>query len=261
MLIGLLIMALWLNDPGASYNQVYSSAPAYLGGGDAARWQRLRVLKMLYRGNHRGYFLDEQRTQFNYPYEEIEGRLVKRYLTYNLCKLISHTTADLMFGAKVKLDAPTAEQTARLDDLSRDSLLHARFHEAVVQMSWAGGAFLEPSLWNGEPYIEVLPAEEVFPQGRPTPDGQFATYVRYATDQAMIGGRQVTLLLKTTYAKGSIATRASPARRSRHGGGGVGSGGVAGIRRRPTSRRPRRRRASIDRASSTSRTRSATARA
>jgi hypothetical protein len=133
MLIGLLIMALWLNDPGASYNQVYSSAPAYLGGGDAARWQRLRVLKMLYRGNHRGYFLDEQRTQFNYPYEEIEGRLVKRYLTYNLCKLISHTTADLMFGAKVKLDAPTAEQTARLDDLSRDSLLHARFHEAACR--------------------------------------------------------------------------------------------------------------------------------
>jgi hypothetical protein len=204
MILGLLLMSLWLNDSAASYNRPHGGAPAYLSGADVRRWEQLRVLKMLYRGNHRGYFLTEGRTQFNYPEEEIEGRLVKRYLTYNLCKLISHTTADLMFGAKVELDAPTPQQTAKLDELARNSLLHARFHSAVVQMSWSGGGFVEATTWNGNPFVEVLPPDEMYPQGRPMPDGQYRSYVRYATDTVFRDNKLQTLLLKTAYLAGEI---------------------------------------------------------
>jgi hypothetical protein len=204
-MLGLLIMSmLWMNDPGSDYNRASNAAPAYLARAEAMRWERLRVLKMLYRGNHRQYFLVEGRTQFNYPVEVIGGWRLQRYITFNLCKLISHTTADLMLGVRPKIDASTPEQTARLDDLAKRSQLHSRLHEAVVQMSWAGGAFLEPTLWNGEPYIEVIPADEIYPQGRVQPDGQFGSYVRYATDTITIAGKDTPILLKTIYRPGVV---------------------------------------------------------
>lgn len=204
MLAGLLIMSLWMNDAGASFNRMSGSAPAYLSRGESVRWERLRMLKLLYCGDHRRYFLDEGRTQFNFPPEEIEGRLVQRYITYNLCRQICHTTADLMFGAEVKLDATTPQQKARLDRLESSSLLHARLHEAAVQMSWAGGAFLEATVWRGEPYIEVLPAADVYPQGRRGADGQYLAYTRYASDTITEGDRQVPVLLRTTYLPGVV---------------------------------------------------------
>lgn len=204
-MIGLLMAMLWLNDSGAGYNQLSTAAPAYLPAADRCRWERLRAARMLYRGQHRQWFLEEGRTQFNFPFEEIEGRRIQRYITLNACRLMSNTTADLMFGARPKIDAPSGAQRDRVDELVRRSILHARLHEAAVQMSWAGGAFLEVIVWNGQVWIETARANEIYPQGPLMPDGQYASYVRYATTE--VPGPGVTtqkLLLTTIYERGSI---------------------------------------------------------
>jgi hypothetical protein len=206
-MLGLILMAmLWQNDVGLTYNQVRAGAPAYLSGADAVRWQRVRACRMLFRGQHRQYFLHEGHTQNNFPIELIENVPRKRYVTFNLCKLISNTTADLMFGVPPRITAPTPQQQSRLDDLTRSSLLNARFHEAAVQQSWAGGAFLEPTIWNGQAWIEVAPAEEMFPQGRLRPDGQFSSYARYTEDviPGADGKEPLRVVLKTTYTRGLI---------------------------------------------------------
>ncbi len=94
--------------PRGSMTTKTANPPAYLtSAADRERWERLRCNRMLYEGEHRCYFLDEGRTQFNYPEEMIQGLRIRRYITVNLCQLMSNTTADLMFGAKAKLDAPT----------------------------------------------------------------------------------------------------------------------------------------------------------
>ena len=209
MIEALFIIMLWLNDTSSTYNRPSGAAPAYLSSPDRVRWERLRQARMLFKGQHRQYFLLEGRSQYDYPEEDVNGQIINRYVTLNLCKLVSNTTADLLFGAKAKLDAPTPRQTDHLDGLSRRSLIHARLHEAAVQTSWAGGAYLESTLYKGEPHIEVVPCNEVYPQGRPMPDGQYARYVRYAADSVGEGESAVHLLLVTTYEPGVITRRLS----------------------------------------------------
>jgi hypothetical protein len=163
---------------------------------------------MLFEGNHKRYFLDEGRTSFNFPEAEVDGRRIRPYATFNLLKLVSVKTADLLFGAKPKIEAPTPAQKDAIDELSRRSLLPSRLHAAAVQFSWAGGAFLESTLWrDGLPYVELVQADEMFPQGKLQPDGQYDSYVRYATDQIpgpTADAKPTTLLLKTIYAPGVI---------------------------------------------------------
>lgn len=207
-MLGLLIMTtVWLNEPSAQYHKTSGLAPSYLSPAEQARWEVLRSCDLLYRDCHRLYFLEEQRSQNDYPQEEINGERRQRFITFNLCKLTSHTTADLMFGAKAEFDAPTTVQFDRIADLAKRSLIHPRLWQAGVDMSWSGGAFLEASLWRGETYIEVNPPQEIYPQGKPNPDGQYERYIRYATDSVMSpDGKTVKerLLLKTIFDRGVI---------------------------------------------------------
>lgn len=195
---------IWQNDAAESYNKTSDAVPAYLPADDRCRWERLRAARMLYRGHHRQYFLVENHTQFRYPIEEVNGKYCQRFVTLPLCKLVSNTTADLMFGSRPKIDAPTPGQSKRVEELARRSMLHARLHEAAVQMSWAGGAFLECVVWREQVWIVTVNAQEVFPQGPLMPDGQYGRYVLYATESVGAGDMQTTLLLKTIYEPGVI---------------------------------------------------------
>lgn len=196
-------MTIWHNEQ-AEYNALSASAPAYLSRAEQCAWRRLQICRMLFEGKHRCFFLDNANTQFDFPEARVNNRKVKRYFTFNLLRLISLKTADLLFGAKPKIDAPTPQQTDHLDTLARRSVMHARFHAAAVAASWAGGAYLEATRWRGESYIECIPPDEIYPQGNLMPDGQFDRYVRYATDTAKLGGAAVKLLLIKTYAAGVI---------------------------------------------------------
>src|SRR5215217_1324388 len=77
-----------------------------------ARLERIRQARMLYDGRHREYFLDEGRTQFDFPRVRAGSRIVQLYLTYNVLGLISLKGADLLFGQAPMLRASGAAQQA-----------------------------------------------------------------------------------------------------------------------------------------------------
>lgn len=199
--------ALWRNEAHAGYGRRGGEAPAYLPQEHKDRWHRLRHTKMLFEGKHRCYYLDELRTQFDYPEQEVNGQTIRPYHTFNLLKLVSVKTADLLFGAKVKLNAPSDLQTDAVDNLARRSMLHSRLHGAVVAASWSGGAFLDSMIWRDEPYIANAAAEEIYPIGSAMPDGQYERYVRYATAEIGSGDQKITLLLESEYQPGRIIRR------------------------------------------------------
>jgi hypothetical protein len=207
-MIWLLLMAsIWNNEPNASYSVSVYRAPQFLTAPQQLRWERLRQCRLLFEGHHRLYYLDEYRTQFDYPPSLIQGREAKLYLTFNLMRLISLKTADLLFGAKAKIDAPTPTQTDRLDELARRSLIHSRFHTAAVQASWAGGAFLESMLRKGEGYVNTIAPDDMYPVGVIGPNGQYDRYVRFATANIGTVEKPVVLLLETTFDPGVITRK------------------------------------------------------
>jgi hypothetical protein len=75
-----------LSAPGAGGT---SGAPGFLTPDERSRLDRIRQARMLLDGRHREYFLDEGRTQFDFPQVRAGGRLVPLYLTYNVLGLIS----------------------------------------------------------------------------------------------------------------------------------------------------------------------------
>src|SRR3954466_14074069 len=103
-------MAIWTLQPAGEYSNAGLTAPAFLSRDEAARWTRLQICRALFEGRHRQFFLDNGNTQFNYPEERVNGRILKRYSAFNLLRLVSVKTADLLFGAKAKLDAPGEQQ-------------------------------------------------------------------------------------------------------------------------------------------------------
>src|SRR5689334_23062939 len=82
------IPAIWVHTS-ALPSPTDTGAPAFLSPEDRARLERIRAGRMLLDGRHREYFLDEGRTQFDFPQVRVGGRLLPLYLTYNLLGLIS----------------------------------------------------------------------------------------------------------------------------------------------------------------------------
>src|SRR2546428_13531001 len=85
---------------------------SFLTGEQQARLERIRQSRLLFDGKHREYFLDEGRTQFDFPRVRAGGRVVQLYLTYNVLGLISLKGADLLFGQSPMLPAEAAGQQA-----------------------------------------------------------------------------------------------------------------------------------------------------
>lgn len=199
-------MQLWRNETHEHYN-ARRGEPGFLRPEHKARWERLRQARMLFEGKHRRYYLEEGRTQFDYPEADINGKVFKPYHTYNLLRLVSVKTADLLFGAKVRLTAPGQRQTAELDALVRRSMLHSRLHSAVVAASWSGGSFLEAIIWQDEPYIVAPSPDEVYPLGPVLPNGQYERYLRYATANVGTKEQPLMLVLESEYQPGRIIRR------------------------------------------------------
>lgn len=197
-------MSLWLNEPDDAYHATTGSAPAYMDADQSRRWHRLKACRMLYEGKHCQYFLREGRTQYPFRPVKAQDRIVLLYVTQNLCKLVSNTTADILLGAKPRMEAPTKEQNDRLNDLARKSLVHPRLRQAAIQASWAGGAFLASVVWNERPYLMTIAPDEMYPVGSLNPDGQYEAYVRFATANIGTGDNPIYVLLETTYEPGVI---------------------------------------------------------
>jgi hypothetical protein len=184
-----------------------AGAPAFLSPDERARLDRIRQARMLLDSRHREYFLDEGRTQFDFPQVRAGGRLVPLYLTYNVLGLISLKGTDLLFGDAPLIRAASAAQQAALDALAERCSLHRLLYACALDASAEGECFLEACAHRGEVYLRQVPADEIFPVGSVQPDGQYAAYVRRRVRNVGTDDAPVILLLEVTYLPGRIERR------------------------------------------------------
>jgi hypothetical protein len=202
------IPAIWVHTSNDSFNLPrWNDSLAFLTPEQQARLERIRQARMLYDGRHREYFLDEGRTQFDFPRVRAGGQIVQLYLTYNVLGLIALKAADLLFGRPPMLRAEDDRQQAALDDLVQRSSLHALFYGCAVDAGYEGECFLEACTKNGRSYLRQIPADEIFPLGERGPDGQFDAYARYRVRNAGSDDQPIYLLLEILYLPGRIERR------------------------------------------------------
>jgi hypothetical protein len=218
---------------GGEYNRAAPSKLAFLTRSQQCRFERLRQAGMIFRGQHREYFLDESRTQFDFPEVRVQGVVTRMYAMWNVLGLISNKGADLLFGEKPSIRVDDEPIQAAIDGIAERSALHMQLHGGAVDASWAGETYLEivregaqPGVSAGLAYIRHVPASEIYPLGERRGNGQYAEYVRYAQAGATltIAGvpSDVKLLLETHYTAGRITRKcfklkATPAGSDRDG--------------------------------------------
>src|SRR5687768_7831385 len=172
-----------------------------------ARVERIRQARLLFDGRHREYFLDEGRTQFDFPKVRAGSRVVQLYLTYNVLGLVSLKSADLLFGHRPILSVADAAQQDALDKLAERSNLHALLYACATDASYEAECFLEAVVRGGRTYVVQVPSDEIFPEGDRNPDGQYERYVRYRVKNAGAEREPVWLLLEVLYLPGRIERR------------------------------------------------------
>ena len=200
--------AVWVHTTHGAFNLPrLSDALDFLTPDQQARLERIRQARMLYDGRHREYFLDEGRTQFDFPRVRAGNSVVQMYLTCNVLGLISLKGADLLFGREPMLRAAGDAQQAALSALDQRSALHPLFYGCAVDAGYEGECFLEACAMSGRAYLRQIPADEIFPLGDRAPDGQYTHYARYRVKNAGGGEEPVYLLLEILYAPGRIERR------------------------------------------------------
>ncbi|MDB5297939.1 MAG: hypothetical protein JWO31_3922, partial [Phycisphaerales bacterium] len=202
------IPAVWVYTAGPAFNAPRAGGyGAFLDADQQARLERLRQARLLFDGRHREYFLDESRTQFDFPRVRAGDRVVQMYLTCNVLGLIALKGADLLFGQEPLLAADSLAQQHALSRLIERSSLHSLLYGCAVDAAYEGECFLEACVRDGEVYLCQAPADEVFPLGEVGPDGQFDAYARYRVRNAGTGEAPVHLLLELLYLPGRIERR------------------------------------------------------
>lgn len=202
------IPAIWVYSSDAQLNAPRPGGYlAFLTPTQQARLERVRQARLLFDGRHREYFLDEGRSQFDFPRVRAGNRLVQMYLTYNVLGLISLKGADLLFGQEPLLRADDPAQQDALSRLAERSSLHRLFYGCAVDASYEGECFLEACAKDGEVFLRQVPADEIFPLGAIGADGQFDRYVRYNIRNIGTESSPLALLLETLYQPGRIERR------------------------------------------------------
>ena len=205
------IPAVWVYTTGELFNSPRPGGyGAFLTDAQQARLERIRQARLLFDGRHREYFLDEGRTQFDFPRVRAGQRVIQMYLAYNVLGLISIKGADLLFGQEPILRADASHDDAQQEALSRlveRSGLHSLFYSCALDASYEAECFLETCLHGGEVYLRQVPADEIFPDGPLLPDGQFGRYVRYRVANVGTEAAPVYLLLEVAYLPGRIERR------------------------------------------------------
>jgi hypothetical protein len=195
----------WNSTAEVAYNTLRAGRyAAFLSDAQAARLERIRQARMLFDGQHREYYLDEKRSQFNFGESLVQGELVKVYTSFNVLGLTSRKFADLLFGEAPVFQCDDAIQKAFLDDLVKRCSLASLLHGMASDCSYEGEAFVESILWNGRVWLRQVGADEILPEGEIQPDGQYAAYTRYALDNAGTAERPIWLLLSVRYTAGAI---------------------------------------------------------
>lgn len=177
----------------------------YLSDDQNCRAERMRIARMLWKGQHRCAFLEEGRSQFHFPPSKVNGQTRIPYITLNVLRLVTTTVTDLLLGEEPLLRVEEETGQKLIDDLAQRCDLHRVFYDAAKEASWSAEATVEISRYDGEVYVSNIAPGELYPVGTPNADGQYSAYKRFATAPSADGKKN--LLLETTYLAGSI-TRA-----------------------------------------------------
>lgn len=175
------------------------------------RLLRLAGLRQLFEGEHRAYYLDGGRTEFDFPEMRVGSgdRLVRPYKAYNLLRLMTQALTDLMVGEPPSISAVEPYDDVLQAALSR-SLMPTTLFAAADECGWAGETYLEVTRDTGETFVQHVSAMELYPVGARRPNGQYPAYRRYATAIVAVSETsksERTLLLETTYVAGAIERR------------------------------------------------------
>src|SRR4051812_1778208 len=202
------VPGIWIYTTGVDFNAPRPDGyGAFLSDRQQARLERIRQSRLLFDGRHREYFLDEQRTQFDFPRVRAGERTVQMYLTCNVLGLISLKGADLLFGQEPVLTADNPAQQEAVSRLIERSGFHALLYAAAVDASYDAECFIESIVQDGEVYLRQAPADEMFPLGEVGPDGQHAGYARYRVANTGTEESPIHLLLEVLYLPGRIERR------------------------------------------------------
>ena len=169
-----------------------------------ARLERIRQGRMLFDGKHRDYFINEHRTQFDFPRTRVGTTEKQMYLPNNLLKLISYKGTDLLFGAEPLLRVDDEAQQQSLADLVERSNLHQLFYNCAVDATYEAESLIEACIHGGAVYLRAVAADEIFPVGTLQPDGQYLQYDQYRIANIGVPTAAIYLVLTISYVAGSI---------------------------------------------------------
>lgn len=195
---------IWLNADDQIYARPYHLGPAYLDRRQQAKFERVRQARLLYRGKHRTFFLFERRTQQPFKEISVNGRRMMPYFNFNLLRLISRKTSDLLFGEETEIKVADEIQQGKLNDLVERTALPEMLKDAAIVASWGGEVSIEACVHQGEVYLQPIPPDEIFPVGGMGPDRQYATYDRFQPRNVGTYDKPDWVLLITHYRVGTI---------------------------------------------------------
>lgn len=196
---------IWSLSAGQQWNAVGAVVyPPFLSKCQAARLERIRQAGLLFDGNHRQYYLDESRSQFNWPEMDVNGRIIRPFITYNIFGLISEMSGELLFIEAPQIRAEDGRQQDALNALVERCNLHDLLITAATDASYEAECFLESVQFAGEVYLRQVPAAEIHPVGPIGPDGQPAGFVRYRVANVGTEKEPIWRLLETTHTPGKI---------------------------------------------------------
>lgn len=203
-----LIPAIWVYSVGESWNAARPKPyAAWLSDDEKARIERIRQARLLFDGQHRAYYLEEQRTQFDYPEARVLDRVTRPYLTYNVLGLIATKAADLLFGEAPMLTTAQGydAQEAALQELADRVMLQPLLHQLAQDCNYEAECWIETIVADdGKVYLRQLPADEMFPASPLGPDNQYAVVKRLQLAEIGKSDARISLMLETTYRAGSI---------------------------------------------------------
>jgi hypothetical protein len=195
----------WLFSDFNGYNQFRQVGyPPYLTMAQKARLERIRQARLLHDGRHWYLFLFEARTQFDFPFSQVNGRKVQLYVPYNILKLISLKSADLLFGDQPSINIEDDIQQQKTADLVERTSLHRLAYNLAVEASVDGEVYIEAVIEAGQTYLRRVDAADIFPEGKIQPDGQYQSYIQYNAKNAGTAEAPDWKLLITHYEIGKI---------------------------------------------------------
>jgi hypothetical protein len=197
-------LSIFANDRYAAYNRAdLTRYPKYLTDAQKLRLERIRIGQMLYESPEQ-FFLGEGRAQFAPPRIKKDGEEAVYYNPLNLLKVVSETSAELLFGGDAILKVDNGAQEEAVRAIAKRSHLDASLAEIEIEASRSGEAYLEALRIGGEAYVVARPPQHLHPEGQLGPDRQYASYVYY--EEATVDGSaaKVNYLLEVRYLPGSI---------------------------------------------------------